>query len=137
MLEMDELKREELLWKQKSRVTWLSSSDLNTKYFHALTVIRRCRNKIVELKCREVDCISGRSTIDGELVAFYSSLYSTNNPIIPQNLDNLVEKVITDEDNVLLIKVPEAQEIWDTLKCMHPDKASGPDGMTIFFFSHF
>lgn len=51
ILELDEqLRREELLWKQKSKVDWLSSSDMNTKYFHASTTIHRCRNQIVELK---------------------------------------------------------------------------------------
>lgn len=71
------------------------------------------------------------------MVEFYSSLHRTDNPIIPHDLNNLVEKVITEEDNMLLIKVPDKQEIWDTLKCMPPDKAPGPDGMTVFFFIHF
>lgn len=59
ILELDEqLRREELLWKQKSRVSWLSSSDLNTKFFHASIVIRRCRNQIVELKNESGEWIS-------------------------------------------------------------------------------
>lgn len=37
-------KKEETLWRQKSRVQWLASPYLNTKFFHASTVIRRCRN---------------------------------------------------------------------------------------------
>lgn len=40
---LDELLQwEEELWKQKSRVRWLTTSNLNTKFYHASTVIRRC-----------------------------------------------------------------------------------------------
>lgn len=89
-LELDEqLKREEMLWKQKSRVTWLSSSDLNTKFFHASTIIRRCRNQILELKNGGGEWISGRNSIGRELMEFYSSLYNTDSPIIPLDLENL------------------------------------------------
>jgi hypothetical protein len=40
------LRREESLWRQKSRVRWLSTSDLNTEFFHIITLIRRRRNHI-------------------------------------------------------------------------------------------
>ncbi|XP_042962444.1 uncharacterized protein LOC122296710 [Carya illinoinensis] len=31
---------EEILWKQKSHITWLTSTDLNTKFYHLTTTIR-------------------------------------------------------------------------------------------------
>ena len=34
------LKREEILWRQKSRIKSLTSSDLNTRFFYLSTVIR-------------------------------------------------------------------------------------------------
>ncbi|XP_059444796.1 uncharacterized protein LOC132176566 [Corylus avellana] len=39
----EQLLREEVLWKQKSRELWLSCTDLNTKFFHASTTCRRRR----------------------------------------------------------------------------------------------
>lgn len=42
----EQLRREEVLWKQKSREEWLTSKDLNTRYFHLSTVIRRRQNAI-------------------------------------------------------------------------------------------
>lgn len=50
---LDELlKKEEPLWRKKSRVTWLTIIDLNTKFFHASTSIRKRKNKIGCLKTR-------------------------------------------------------------------------------------
>lgn len=37
----------------------------------------------------------------------------------------------------MLTRQPDGNEIWENLKRMQPDKAPGPDGMTVFFFRHF
>lgn len=76
----EQLIREEILWKQKSREAWSSSSDLNTKFFHASTVIRRYRNQITELKNKGGDWISGRSDFGRELVNLRSSIISPTAP---------------------------------------------------------
>jgi hypothetical protein len=44
------LAREEILWKQKSRTQWLTSSTLNTRFFHLATIIHRRKNAIDFLK---------------------------------------------------------------------------------------
>jgi hypothetical protein len=38
--------REEVMWKQRSHVTWLAEGDMNTRFFHLRTTKRRRRNKI-------------------------------------------------------------------------------------------
>lgn len=35
------LDNEDVLWRQKSMISWLQSSDQNTKFFHLTTLIRR------------------------------------------------------------------------------------------------
>ncbi|XP_054821806.1 uncharacterized protein LOC129320399 isoform X2 [Prosopis cineraria] len=37
-------RKEETYWWQRSRVNWIASGNLNTKFFHASTVLRRQRN---------------------------------------------------------------------------------------------
>jgi len=46
-LELQEwLKREDILRKQKSITKWLTSNELNRRFFHLSTVIKRRRNSI-------------------------------------------------------------------------------------------
>ena len=46
----ERLQREETLWRQKARIKWLSVADLNTKFFHLTTIIRRRKNAIDFIK---------------------------------------------------------------------------------------
>lgn len=67
---------------------------------------------------------------------FYQYLFKTSAPIIPANLENLIEPKVSVEDNAMLTCILDEHEILATLK-MHPEKALGLDGMTTMFFIFF
>lgn len=56
----EEMRREELLLQQKSRITWLATKDLNTKHFHLSTIIRRRRNCIEAIQTSGVRWLQRR-----------------------------------------------------------------------------
>jgi hypothetical protein len=133
----EQLLREEVLWKQKSRELWLTCTDLNTKFFHASTVSRRRYNSISSLKSLDGIPISGRQNIGSFLVQHFSSIFSTTNPVLDSDLHELVGKVVTDEENVILCGIPDEAEIFLAISDLGLNKAPGPDGMTGLFYKSY
>jgi hypothetical protein len=91
----EQLLREEVFWKQKSRELWLSCTDLNTKFFHAPTVCRRRYNSISSLKMLDGSRLCGRDNIGNFLVHHFQTLFITSNPCFNEGISDLVGEVIT------------------------------------------
>jgi hypothetical protein len=61
---LDELlQREEIMWRQRSRITWLKEGDRNTKNFHRKASWRQTKNKIKRLRD-----LNGQWTDDPEAI---------------------------------------------------------------------
>jgi hypothetical protein len=121
----EQLWRKEILWKQKSRELWLSCTDLNTKFFHASTVCHRRYNSISCLVSADGSRIEGRENIGAFLVDHFSSLFTTTQPTFDNNFSDLVDCVITDEENVSLCSIHDEVEIFSVIKDLGLNKAPG------------
>jgi hypothetical protein len=130
----EELIREESLWKQKSRDLWLTSRNLNTKFFHASTAIRRRYNSIPSLKSNDGSFVSNRVDIGSHICDYFSSLFSSTNPIFDDELVSLLPPVITPEENLSLCAIPDEREIFQVISQLGLCKAPGPDGFTGLFY---
>ncbi|KAK9276799.1 hypothetical protein L1049_006335 [Liquidambar formosana] len=105
------LKREELLWKQNSRVKWLKDGDRNTKIFHLSSVIRGRKNSIDFLKDELGHWISNRRAIGECFNRQLQTLFASSSPIVPDGLENLIPGCISSEDNLALRAIPDELEI--------------------------
>jgi hypothetical protein len=63
-------------------------------------------------------------------VDHFSDLFSSSQPVLDSDLSDLVECVITDEENSGLCLIPDEGEIFAAIIDLGLDKAPGPDGMT-------
>lgn len=133
----EQLIGEQLLWKQRSRVEWLVSKDLNTKFFHMSTVVCRNWNSIITLQGEDNSWLAGRKAIGDSLVNRIGQLFGSSNPSIPLDLANHISLVISSEDWSLLDTIPTGDEILLTIKSMGSTKAPGPDGLPILFFKKY
>lgn len=95
----EELRKEDILWKSKSCVQWLTSPDLNTKFFHASTIIWRRRNNIEALKERTGNWHYARDDIGSLFPDHFQSLYSSLDPMLSNELAEIIAPSISEEEN--------------------------------------
>ncbi|XP_042950095.1 uncharacterized protein LOC122282210 [Carya illinoinensis] len=133
----EQMKQEEILWRQKSRINWLTTTDLNTKFYHLSTTIRRRRNGIDSIKLGPGNWTMDQNIIESTFINYFESIYASTNPSFPENLENLFVSQISGEENDILIAIPSDDEILGALKQIPNNKAPGPDGMTGLFFKHY
>jgi hypothetical protein len=133
----DLLVKEEILWRSKSRETWLHCKDLNTRFFHTSTLIRRRSNAINFLEIDSGAWISDRAEIGNNFVSHFSRLFSTSHPPIDNELLDLFSPTISPEDNTLLCSIPSELEIVQALSSLGSTKAPEIDGFTGLFYKKY
>jgi hypothetical protein len=131
------LKHEETLWRSKSREIWLTCKDLNTKYFHTFTLIRRRSNDINFLKLDYGAWISFKADIGRQFLDYFSKLFSNSNPTVEVDMLNLFSEVVTVEDNSLFYFIPTELEVIQALASLGSSKSPGLDGFTTLFYKKY
>lgn len=118
------LAAEKSFLKQKSKVQWLKLGDRNFKLFYTSIEIRRGSNKIRSL---EVDgsTVTYESIIKNNVTSYYQSLFnkSCSSPLVWRSEWWLPRLFATAED------------VEHVVLAASKDKAPGPDGFDVAFFS--
>lgn len=125
---------EEKFWEQRARTNWLTSGDQNTSFFHASTLHRRRRNKILKLKVGEDLWVEKEEDIANEFVKFYRDLFTAN---VVEDIDGILDFVqpeISEEDNGRLMEMVSDEEIKAIVFQLGGMKAPCPDGFTGLFY---
>jgi arsenate reductase-like glutaredoxin family protein len=129
--------KEEKMWKQRFRISWLQSGDRNTKYFHCQATNRRRRNHIYGIRDQAGVWQSQDEAVENIIVGYYRDLFTTSHPGDFDEILRGVDRVVTNEMNLQLDSEFTEGEVEYTLKQMGPLKAPGPDGMAPIFYQQY
>ncbi|KAI9118304.1 hypothetical protein K1719_010636 [Acacia pycnantha] len=130
----DVWRKEEVYWWQRSRVSWLSCGDRNTKFFHSTVIQLRIRNKILRLKGDNGVWLEEKTDINKAFSDFYVKLFTSEGSRPLDQVLSYVDKVVTEEDNNCLMQPVSNQEIEDVVFQLGANKAPGPDGYSALFY---
>ena len=124
---------EETSWRQKSRETWLKEGDRNTGFFHRMANAHRRRNCLNSISINGTKCVK-EAEIKVGLVNAFQNLLSVPEGWRPP-LPDLAFKEIGNEEAARLEETFSEEEIWAAISGLNSDKAPGPDGFPLAFWS--
>ena len=126
--------QEEVMWKQRSHITWLHEGDSNTNFFHQRANRRRARNRIIKLnrsdgsECTDVDEMHGMA------MDYYRKLFESEGTSNMHLVLDHVHRKVTDEMNHFLCAPFDETEVKNALFQMFPTKSPGHVGFPAHFF---
>lgn len=130
------LNQKDALWRQRSRADWLRDGDRNTSFFHNFAKFKRNKSLITSLE------INGNTVHDMDLIAdhivdFFENLFREDRPLSPDFsvFNDLLDASVMQEDCLMLIQVPDSEEIKAIVFDMDPDSVPGPDGFGGAFYT--
>lgn len=110
--------------------------DQNSKFFHAYAYARRKSNEIRQLRSEEGELETNKERMSKIIVDYFRNIFSEVNQDRSGVEDN-DGACVTYEQNATLVANITPEEFTTVIKQMHPDTASGPDGLNPAFFSIF
>ena len=131
---------EEEFWREKSKVTWHTDGDRNTKYFHRLTKIKNT-SKLINSLMNGDNMITDPEEISSHITNHYKNIFAANIVVqdlqVSQLIEDSIPNLISEEVNTLLTRLPTPTEIHEAVMAMNKDGAPSPDGFGASFFQSY
>lgn len=127
------LAQEEIMWFQKSRSKWLQFGDRNTKFYHAVTTIRRRRNIYESLQNDQGEWVDHPEHLARMATNYFKNLFLEDYNCVEFGLHGAFPTIQEEEKNDLERPITNL-EILQTINRMGGLKAPGPEGFQAIFY---
>ncbi|KAH0684689.1 hypothetical protein KY289_022441 [Solanum tuberosum] len=128
------LKIQDKVMCQKARVKWLEEGDTNSTFFHNVIKDKNKRLLIHKIKDQDGNWVEGTTQVATATVNYFSNLFKVEDIDENNDIFNVIDRVVTREDNISLTSLPSIQELKDVVFSIDPDSAPGPDGISGKFY---
>lgn len=99
---------EEMFWKQKARIKWLTEGDHNTKLFQAAVKDRRVRSTITRIKDSNGSWIDDPAALQAHALDFFSTLLteepSQTDDAVTDDILRYIPTLVSESDNASLLR---------------------------------
>ncbi|XVE72244.1 hypothetical protein DITRI_Ditri11bG0024000 [Diplodiscus trichospermus] len=131
------LLQQEVYYKEQSRIKWLAEGDSNTAFSQSVVNRRKASKGISYLKING-EIVDDAKIMEDHVLDYYSSLFKDPSGIdVDQDIiQDIIPSLVTNEDNNMLIVIPNEEEIKGKVFAMDANSALGPDGFGGTFCKH-
>ncbi|XP_071685016.1 uncharacterized protein [Lolium perenne] len=103
--------REEVMWRQRSRVQWLAEDDKTSRFFHQRASQRKKKNKISRLTREDGTVTENEQDMARVTSGFYAQLYQSEEVTNFEEVINVIPIKMTSEMNDAFLKIFAAEEV--------------------------
>ena len=124
--------KEEVFWRQRSRIKWIKEGDNNSKFFHRMANGRRKKKIIKSLMSEERVSIRNIDDISIEVLNFFGKLYNPKSN--SWRIEGLDWSPISRQSTKWLNRPFLEEEVHCAVFQLNREKELGPDGFTIALY---
>lgn len=125
---------QESLIKKKIRSKWFKDGDCNTTYFHNILRDRRRRLHLHRIKNNRDRWVQRDENIAMAATRHFKNFFNLQQPTANNFITDCIPQIFTREDNDILKKIPDIEEVHDALFSMRKYSSAGPDGFNGCFY---